>query len=276
MPGPWKAWKTKDGFPTLSTVPWKSRRKREIPTFPPPGFAAMGKWKTKSRFPTFPQPLATMTPVLSLKTKERKSAAARPPHSPIRSPYGRTEPISCSSFDWKMLMPKLPTQRLGSNLRSAADQKHAWRLVPANSAFHEQGRLENTPEAVDLWATNLYVRFGGRPIAVRLEQSRGPWSICSASMHTWCCSRCTPAPRRVIVGCSFLPAPRTTPAMPRRCWICCCIIAASTALAAGHGGDSPTAAFGGAAATHDQRENSPEQPSYRLSENVFPPNPAVV
>jgi len=46
MPGPWKAWKTKDGFPTLSTVPWKSRRNREIPTFPPPGFAAMGKWKT--------------------------------------------------------------------------------------------------------------------------------------------------------------------------------------------------------------------------------------
>jgi hypothetical protein len=65
----------------------------------------MGKWKTKSRFPTFPQPLATITPVLSLKTKnqERKSAATRPPHSPIRSPYGRTEPISCSFFDWKML-----------------------------------------------------------------------------------------------------------------------------------------------------------------------------
>jgi len=55
MAGPWKAWKTKDGFPTLSTVPWKSRRKREISTFPPPGFTAMEKWKTKkpvSHFPT--------------------------------------------------------------------------------------------------------------------------------------------------------------------------------------------------------------------------------
>ena len=72
MPGPWKAWKTKGGFSTLSTVPWKSRRKREIPTFPPPGFAAMEKWKTKSRFPTFPQPLATMTPVLSLKIKNQR------------------------------------------------------------------------------------------------------------------------------------------------------------------------------------------------------------
>src|SRR5579872_3582662 len=82
MPGPWKEWKSKNSFPTLSTVPWKSRTKREISTFPPPSFAAMGKWKTKTRFPTFPQPLAIMTSVLILKskTKERKSAAARPPH----------------------------------------------------------------------------------------------------------------------------------------------------------------------------------------------------
>jgi len=55
-----------------------------------------------------------------------------------------------------------------------ADQKHAWRLVPASSTVHERGTLENTPEAVDLWATHLYVRFGGRRIAVCLEQSRGP------------------------------------------------------------------------------------------------------
>jgi Transposase len=55
-----------------------------------------------------------------------------------------------------------------------ADREHAWRLVPAGSAVHEQGALENTPEAVDRWATNLCVRFGGRPIAVCLEQSRGP------------------------------------------------------------------------------------------------------
>ena len=104
MPGPWKAWKTNDGFPTLSTVPWKSRRKREISTFPPPSFTAMGKWKTKSRFPTFPQPLATMTPVLSLNTKPRKEVGRYAASSfPIRSPYGRTEPISCSFFDWKML-----------------------------------------------------------------------------------------------------------------------------------------------------------------------------
>ena len=106
MPGPWTAWKTRNRFPTLSTVPWKSRQKREIPTFPPPGFAAMEKWKTKSRFPPFPQPLATMAPVLYLKTKNQRKEVGRCAASslPIRSPYGRTGPISCSFFDWKMLL----------------------------------------------------------------------------------------------------------------------------------------------------------------------------
>ncbi len=30
----WKPWKTKSRFPTVPTVPWKSPRRREIPTFP--------------------------------------------------------------------------------------------------------------------------------------------------------------------------------------------------------------------------------------------------
>ena len=55
-----------------------------------------------------------------------------------------------------------------------ADQTHTWRLVPADSTVHEQGELENTPEAVDRWAAHLCIRFAGRPIAVCLEQSRGP------------------------------------------------------------------------------------------------------
>jgi hypothetical protein len=39
MPGPWKEWKSKSSFSTHSTVPWESRKRREIPTFPQPGFA---------------------------------------------------------------------------------------------------------------------------------------------------------------------------------------------------------------------------------------------
>lgn len=36
-----------------------------------------------------------------------------------------------------------------------------------------RGQLDNTPEAVDVWAAELAQRFGGRPVAVALEQSRG-------------------------------------------------------------------------------------------------------
>jgi transposase len=54
-----------------------------------------------------------------------------------------------------------------------ADQKNFWRLIPAGAQRQEQGELENTPEAVEVWAATLHQRFGGRPIAVCLEQSRG-------------------------------------------------------------------------------------------------------
>jgi len=54
-----------------------------------------------------------------------------------------------------------------------ADQKNFWRLVSAGSQRYEQGELENTPEAVEAWAAALQQRFGGRPIALCLEQSRG-------------------------------------------------------------------------------------------------------
>lgn len=54
-----------------------------------------------------------------------------------------------------------------------ADQKNFWRLFPADSRKPEFGELKNTPEAVEAWAAALNERFGGRPIAVCLEQSRG-------------------------------------------------------------------------------------------------------
>jgi len=54
-----------------------------------------------------------------------------------------------------------------------ADRKHFWRLVPTGSDQQEEGELENTPEAVETWAAALQERFGGRPIALCLEQSRG-------------------------------------------------------------------------------------------------------
>ena len=54
-----------------------------------------------------------------------------------------------------------------------ADRKHAWALQAGGQACVEYGELENTPEAVEIWASELEQRFGGRPIAVALEQPRG-------------------------------------------------------------------------------------------------------
>jgi hypothetical protein len=53
------------------------------------------------------------------------------------------------------------------------DEKHYWKLRDAHSQQSQEGVLQNTPEALDAWAAELNVRFGGRPIAVCLEQSRG-------------------------------------------------------------------------------------------------------
>ena len=54
-----------------------------------------------------------------------------------------------------------------------ADKKNFWRLLPTGTRRSEKGELENSPEAVEAWAASLQRRFGGRPIAVILEQSRG-------------------------------------------------------------------------------------------------------
>jgi transposase len=55
-----------------------------------------------------------------------------------------------------------------------ADQKHVWALEVADSAGRECGSLDHSPEAVDLWAAELRLRFSGQRVAVALEQSRGP------------------------------------------------------------------------------------------------------
>ncbi len=54
-----------------------------------------------------------------------------------------------------------------------ADQKHVWALEAADSESIEQGQIDGTPEAVEGWAAGLAQRFGGRPVAVALEQARG-------------------------------------------------------------------------------------------------------
>lgn len=55
-----------------------------------------------------------------------------------------------------------------------ADKEHCWKLCVAGSEKCETGTLVNSPEALTEWAAKLRDRFGARPIAVALEQSRGP------------------------------------------------------------------------------------------------------
>lgn len=52
-------------------------------------------------------------------------------------------------------------------------EKHAWILQPAGGGKPEKGYVDNTPEAIAVWAAELHRRFGGQPVAVALEQKRG-------------------------------------------------------------------------------------------------------
>ncbi len=55
-----------------------------------------------------------------------------------------------------------------------ADKEHDLCLRDAASTERERARLKQTPEAIAAWASQLRARFGGQPVAVCLEQSRGP------------------------------------------------------------------------------------------------------
>jgi len=54
-----------------------------------------------------------------------------------------------------------------------ADEQHAFRLQVVGQNHVETGTLEQKPEVLGWWVAQLRERFGGRPIAVGLEQSRG-------------------------------------------------------------------------------------------------------
>lgn len=54
-----------------------------------------------------------------------------------------------------------------------ADEQHAFRLQVVGQNKIETGTLEQKPEVLGPWLAKLRERFGGRPIAVGLEQSRG-------------------------------------------------------------------------------------------------------
>lgn len=54
-----------------------------------------------------------------------------------------------------------------------ADEEHDVYILAGDELIPEESSLEQDPEAIDHWATQLRDRFGGRPVAVCLEQARG-------------------------------------------------------------------------------------------------------
>src|SRR2546426_9646989 len=114
MPGPWKEWKTKPRFPTLPIVPWKSRKHREISTFPPPRLAPHGKvenQKTVSHFPTRYTRRRLRFPSVQNPNPKKGS---RPLRGLLILPtfriilYWNQDPVSGSFLDWKMLHGGFP------------------------------------------------------------------------------------------------------------------------------------------------------------------------
>jgi transposase len=55
-----------------------------------------------------------------------------------------------------------------------SDRKHDVCLIETAAPRREASVLPHSPHEIDAWATGLRARFDGRPVAVCLEQSRGP------------------------------------------------------------------------------------------------------
>src|SRR4051794_28503884 len=98
-----------------------------------------------------------------------------------------------------------------------AEQKHACALQSSTGSGVEESELIHKPEAVEAWATELYRRFGGRPIAIALEQSRGSLLFMLLKYETWCCFRCIPLRSSTIVR-AFVRREQRVILPMRLCW----------------------------------------------------------
>jgi transposase len=62
-----------------------------------------------------------------------------------------------------------------------ADQKHAVTVQESGSDQRHRVTLDHTPEALQSWIQSLRVRYGGKPVAIAVEQKRG--ALIYALMH---------------------------------------------------------------------------------------------
>ena len=54
------------------------------------------------------------------------------------------------------------------------DRQHALALRPDDTAATETSTLDHSAESVRAWLQQIEQRFGGRPVALALETSKGP------------------------------------------------------------------------------------------------------
>jgi transposase len=62
-----------------------------------------------------------------------------------------------------------------------ADEQHTVCLQEAGTTGREPSELDQTPETLQAWIQQLRARFGGRPVAIAVEQARG--ALIYALMH---------------------------------------------------------------------------------------------
>jgi len=104
MAVPWKERKSTSSFPSLSTAPWKSRQRREIPTFPQLGVAPDGKVENQNQVSHFPtrgsRRRLVFQYIQDLNTRKEfgRCAASFPWFFRIML-YWKRNPVSGSSFD---------------------------------------------------------------------------------------------------------------------------------------------------------------------------------
>jgi hypothetical protein len=80
---------------------------------------------------------------------------ATDPTQPVSPQGGEPEFAALVAIDW-------------------ADEKHEVLLLPAGSEVKEPFTLEQKPEALSDWVSQLHNRFGDGKIGVIVEQKRGP------------------------------------------------------------------------------------------------------
>ena len=97
-----------------------------------------------------------------------------------------------------------------------ADQKHAVCLLDPSSGKREHSIVKHTPQALQEWALSLRQRFAG-PIAVGLEQSRGPLIYALLQYDFSCSIRSIQPPWPSIARLSLPPTVKTIPVTPIIC-----------------------------------------------------------